>query len=59
MTTMLLRLPPDPPEKWQVIQSALETTGKTLRLCLILLVGALPFVCVLAAVILTLTLMSH
>jgi len=56
---MLLRLPPDPPEKWQVIQSALETTGKTLRLCLILLAGALPFVCVLAAVILTLTLMSH
>jgi hypothetical protein len=59
MTTTLLRLPPDPPEKWQVIHSALETTGRTLRLCLILVVGALPFVCALAAVILTLALLGH
>jgi hypothetical protein len=51
---MLLRLPPDPPEKWQAVQAALETRAKTLRLCLILLVGALPFGLVLAAVVLAL-----
>jgi hypothetical protein len=49
---MLLRLPPDPPEKWRTVQSALETTAKTRRLCLILLVSSIPFVLLLAAVVL-------
>ena len=34
----------DPPEKWRVIGTALENNGKTFRLCLILLVIALPAV---------------
>jgi hypothetical protein len=34
----------DPPEKWCVIGTALENNGKTFRLCLILLVIALPTV---------------
>jgi hypothetical protein len=40
---MLLRLPPDPPEKWLTIRSALETPGKTVRLCLILLVSDIRY----------------
>lgn len=46
-----LRIPPDPPEKWHTVQSALETPGKTLRLCLILLVSSIPFGLVLAAAV--------
>lgn len=34
----------EPPEKWRVIGTALEDNGKTFRLCLILLVIALPTV---------------
>ena len=33
---MLIRMPPEPPERWQTINAALETRAKTLRLCLIL-----------------------
>jgi hypothetical protein len=53
---MLIRMPPDPPEQWQAVQSALESTSKTLRLCLILLVRSFPIALVLAAaVVLALT----
>lgn len=48
---MLIRMPPDPPEKWRTVRSALETQDKTRRLCLILLVSSIPFGLVLAAVI--------
>jgi hypothetical protein len=36
----------DPPEKWRVIGTAIENNGRTFRLCLILLVIALPAVLV-------------
>jgi hypothetical protein len=52
---MLLRLPSEPPEKWRTVQSALETTAKTRRLCLILLVSSIPFALVLAAAIILAT----
>jgi hypothetical protein len=48
---MLLRLPPDPPEKWRTVRSALETTAKTRRLCVILLVSSIPFSLLLATAI--------
>jgi hypothetical protein len=48
---MQLRMPPDPPEKWWTIRSALESPRKTARLCLILLVNGLPFGYVLAAAV--------
>lgn len=48
---MLFRLPPDPPEKWRAVQAALETTSKTLRFCLILVVGSIPLGLILAAAI--------
>jgi hypothetical protein len=49
---MQLRMPPDPPEKWWTIRFALESPGKTARLCLILLVNGLPFGYMLAAAVL-------
>lgn len=48
---MLLRMPPEPPEKWRTVRAALETQDKTRRLCMILLVSSLPFCLLLAAVI--------
>jgi len=48
---MLLRLPPDPPEKWRAVQTALESTSKTVRLCLILLVSSVPFGLIVVGVI--------
>ena len=39
------------PEKWRVINAALENNGKTLRLCLILLVIALPTMLITAGTI--------
>jgi hypothetical protein len=45
---MLLRLPPDPPEKWLTIRAALQSSGKTRRLCLIMLVSGLAIGLVLA-----------
>jgi hypothetical protein len=54
---MLLRMPPDPPEKWQAVQSALETGAKTRRLCAILLVNSLAFGFILAAVIVVVALL--
>jgi hypothetical protein len=38
---MLIRMPPDPPEKWGAVESALETAAKTRRLCAILLLDRL------------------
>ena len=55
---MLLRMPPDSPEKWRTISDALDSAAKTRRLCLILLVSSLPFGLVLAAAI-VLTLAGH
>ena len=55
---MLLRMPPDPPEKWRAVQSALESGAKTRRLCAILLVNSLTFGLMLAAVI-VLVLLCH
>jgi hypothetical protein len=52
---MLLRIPPDPAEKWQAVQAAVETNGKTLRLCLILLVSNIPLGMALAVLVLALT----
>jgi hypothetical protein len=46
---MLPRLPPDPPEKWATIRSALETPGKTVRLCLIMLVSDIRYYLLLLA----------
>jgi hypothetical protein len=48
---MLLRLPPDPPEKWLAVHAALETTSKTLRYCLISVVSSIPIGLILAAAI--------
>jgi hypothetical protein len=48
---MLIRMPPDTPEKWRTVRAALETQDKTRRLCLILLVSSIPFCLVVAAVI--------
>jgi hypothetical protein len=48
---MLIRMPPDPPEKWRTVRAALETQDKTRRLCLILLVSSIPLILVLVAVI--------
>lgn len=40
LVTLLDRiLQPDPPEKWKTVQAALESTAKTLRLCLVMFVG--------------------
>jgi hypothetical protein len=45
----------DPHEKWCVIGKALDDNGKTFRLCLILLITALPTVIVtLATIVMTL-----
>jgi len=49
MLTPFVKLPPDPPEKWKTVKSALETTAKTPRLSLILVASSSPFV--LAAVL--------
>jgi hypothetical protein len=42
MTSMFSFLQPYSPEKWTTIRIALESTAKTLRLCLIMLVGTVP-----------------
>jgi len=42
---------PSEPEKWKTVKSALGDTDKTHDLCKILLVMAVPFACVLAAVL--------
>jgi hypothetical protein len=47
----MIRLPPDPPEKWQTVQSALETTEKTRRLCAILLLDKLAVGAIVVAVV--------
>ena len=39
------------PEKWRVIGTALENNGKTFRLCLVLLVIALPTMLITAGTI--------
>jgi hypothetical protein len=42
---------PDP-EKWKTVQSALETTSKTVRLSVILIVSCLPLLVVAALIVL-------
>ncbi len=52
MLTPLGRLlPPESPEKWKTVHAALESTAKTLRLCLILLVASVPVALMLVLVI--------
>jgi hypothetical protein len=46
---MLIRMPPETPEQWRTVRTALESRAKTLQLCLVLLVGSVPFALVLAA----------
>jgi hypothetical protein len=48
---MPLRMPPDSPEKWRAVQSALETAAKTRRLCAILLLDNLSIGVILVAAI--------
>lgn len=49
----------DPPEKWRVIGTALENNGKTFRLCLILVVIALPAVVITVGTIAIVLMTSH